>query len=290
MVRVSTMEALRDSLADTRRNRRTIGFVPTMGALHAGHASLIDRARRASDMVVTSIFVNPLQFGPSEDYTRYPRPIEDDENLARACGTDVLFTPTVSEMYPVQPTVTISAGRAAARWEGEIRPGHFDGMLTVVAKLFNMVNPHFAVFGQKDLQQVALVGMMVRDLSMTLSVIVAPTVRDEAGLAMSSRNRFLTPAEKTRALVLSRALNAARLAYRNGETDPPALEAAGMDVFRLEPEVQMDYFAVVDRQTFEPAAGGESREPVGAWAAITAARVGETRLIDNVILDETNGN
>lgn len=285
MVRVPTIADLRGSLAEARDNRTPIGFVPTMGALHGGHVSLVERARRDADLVVMSIFVNPRQFGPGEDFSRYPRPIKADERMAGACGVDVLFTPRVSEIYSVAPAVTISAGDMAARWEGEVRPGHFDGVLTVVAKLFNIVQPDFAVFGQKDLQQAELVSAMVRDLDMPLSVIVAPTVREADGLAMSSRNRFLAPADRLRALVLSRALTAATTAYRNGERDPRALEADGRAVLASEPEVSVDYFAVIDRNTFEPATG----EPTEKWAAITAARIGTTRLIDNALLGEADG-
>lgn len=284
MIRASTIADLHGSLAEARGHRVVIGFVPTMGALHRGHVSLVERARRDADLVVMSIFVNPRQFGPGEDFTRYPRPIKSDERIASECGVDVLFTPLTSQMYPAGPVVTISSGDVGARWDGKVRPGHFDGVLTVVAKLFNIVRPGFAVFGQKDLQQAALVSAMVRDIDMPLSVVVAPIVREADGLAMSSRNRFLTPVERLRALALSRALAAARSAYSDGQRDPRAIEAAGNAVLAGEPEVSVDYFAVVDRNTFESATGG----PTEKWAAITAARVGKTRLIDNVLLSQAD--
>ncbi len=285
MIRVSTVADLRGSLAESRASHSPVAFVPTMGALHAGHLSLVEHARRSADMVVMSIFVNPRQFGPNEDFSHYPRPIKNDERMAAEAGVDVLFTPLASEIYPVAQGVTISSGGTARRWEGEIRPGHFDGVLTVVAKLFNLVRPDFAVFGQKDLQQAALVSAMVRDLNMPIGIVIAPVVREPDGLAMSSRNRFLAPADREKALVLSRALAAATELFRGGERDPRALESAGRAVLAREPGVLPDYFAVVDRVTLEPA----TRDTAGDWAVITAARVGATRLIDNVLLGESDG-
>ncbi|MEO5580352.1 MAG: pantoate--beta-alanine ligase [Gemmatimonadaceae bacterium] len=284
MLRVTTVASLRGALAEARGKGSSIGFVPTMGALHRGHISLIERARRDADIVVVSIFVNPRQFGPKEDFERYPRPIEDDERIAEECGADVLFAPDVAEIYPATPIVTISAGSVASRLEGKVRPGHFDGVLTVVAKLFNIVRPEFAVFGQKDLQQAALVGAMVRDLNMPLSIVVSPTVREQDGLALSSRNRFLSSAGRQSALGLSRALAAASGAYGEGERDPGELEAAGRAVLAADQRVVVDYFTVIDRRTFEPVAGDAGEE----WAVVTAARVGTTRLIDNVLLGETS--
>jgi len=285
MIRVSTFAELRGSLTEFWSDRIPIGFVPTMGALHRGHLSLVERARRSADLVVMSIFVNPRQFGPNEDYARYPRPIEHDEKMAEDSGVDVLFTPHASEIYPIAGGVTIASGDAARRWEGEVRPGHFDGVLTVVAKLFNLVRPDFAVFGQKDLQQAALVSAMVRDLNMPLGIFIGHTVRESDGLAMSSRNRFLAPADRQRARVLSRALSAATSSFRDGERDPGAIESAGRAILDSEPEVHPDYFAVVDRRSLEPA----TRDSPGDWAVITAARVGATRLSDNALLGEPDG-
>lgn len=284
MIRVSTVADLRGSLAEASAGRTPLGFVPTMGALHRGHLSLVEHARQRADLVVMSIFVNPRQFGPNEDFARYPRPIEQDEQMAADSGVDVLFTPRASEIFPVTQGVAISSGNAARRWEGEARPGHFDGMLTVVAKLFNLVRPDFAVFGQKDLQQAALVAAMVRDLNMPLGIVIAPTVRESDGLAMSSRNRLLAPADREKARVLSRALSAATSSFRDGERDPRAIESAGRAVLAGEPAVLPDYFAVVDRTTLEPA----MRDSAGDWAVVTAARVGATRLIDNMLLGDSD--
>jgi pantoate--beta-alanine ligase len=250
-----------------------------MGALHAGHTSLVTIARNLCDAVVMSIFVNPLQFGPSEDFSRYPRPVADDDRIAEESGVDVLFRPGVEEMYPPASLVRVSGGDLAKRWEGESRPGHFDGVLTVVAKLFNIVQPDVAVFGQKDLQQASLVNALVRDLDFPMSIEVAPIIREADGLALSSRNRYLNQAEREQALVLNRALTAIRAAFIDGERDRESLESVGNAVLRNVPEARVDYLAVINTENFQrvnPVAEG--------FAAIIAARVGNTRLIDNLIL------
>jgi len=226
MLQVPTIAALEEELGRRRASSR-IAFVPTMGALHDGHLSLVECAHQHADIVVMSIFVNPRQFGPREDFARYPRPLENDERLARECGVDILFTPGLREIYPAPPTVTVSAGAMGEKWEGEVRPGHFDGVLTVVAKLFNIVRPQVAVFGQKDLQQAALVQRMVSDLNMPVSVVVADTVREPDGLAMSSRNRFLDADGRRTSLALSRALSATVEAFTSGEESPRKLEQIG---------------------------------------------------------------
>ena len=279
LVRVSGIEELRRRLAACRDDGVSVGLVPTMGALHEGHLSLVDRARSRAGIVVLSVFVNPLQFSPSEDFLRYPRPIEDDERLARDAGVDVLFTPDAADMYPDLPVVTVSGGSMATRWEGAHRPGHFDGVLTVVAKLFNIVQPDFAVFGQKDLQQAALVKALVRDLNVSVDIDVAPIIREDDGVAMSSRNRYLGAADRVRATALGRALRSARAAFRDGESEVGAIEAAGRRVLDSEPELEVDYFAVVDPSSFEPATVVTEDS-----AVIVAARVGPTRLIDNCVL------
>src|SRR6476660_1736009 len=215
--RVSGIAELRNAIAGARQNAARIGFVPTMGALHPGHLSLVDRARTESDLVVMSIFVNPLQFGPSEDFTRYPRPIETDVRLASQSGVDVLFTPRAEDMYPDGRMITVTAGEHGKEWEGAVRPGHFDGVLTVVAKLFNVVQPDVSVFGRKDLQQAALVKALVRDLDFPMTIVVAPTVREADGLALSSRNRYLSESDRADALALSKALKAASSAFESGE-------------------------------------------------------------------------
>jgi pantoate--beta-alanine ligase len=277
--RVSSIGDLRATIARSRAGGVTIGFVPTMGALHRGHLSLVERAREESDFVVISIFVNPLQFGPNEDFSRYPRPIEDDERLAADAGVDLLFTPSVDEMYPEDRIVTVTAGEISREWEGAVRPGHFDGVLTVVAKLFNLVQPDFAVFGRKDLQQAALVEAMTRDLDFPLRIVVAPTVRESDGLALSSRNRYLNESERADALVLSKALRAVSDAFDSGERSVARLEQTGQAVLDSVPRAKPDYFAIVNRATFKR----ETTARNGS-AVIVAARVGTTRLIDNIVL------
>lgn len=281
--RVSGIAELRNAIEGARRNAARIGFVPTMGALHQGHLSLVDRARAESDLIVMSIFVNPLQFGPSEDFTRYPRPIEDDERLASQSGVDILFTPGADDMYAEGRLVTVTAGEHGKEWEGAARPGHFDGVLTVVAKLFNIVQPDVSVFGRKDLQQAALVKSMVRDLDFPTTIVVAPTVREADGLALSSRNRYLSDTDRRNALSLVRSLRAAVASFDSGERDARKLEAAGHDVIDAVTEIRLDYLAVVNPKTMKQ----DTRAQRGS-AVIIAARVGSTRLIDNLILGEND--
>ena len=279
MIVCETIASVRDTLVAARARGARIGFVPTMGALHEGHLSLVERSRRDADLTAMSIFVNPLQFGPAEDLARYPRPREQDERMARDAGVDVLFRPELSEIYPRDPVVTVTAGSVGADFEGKSRPGHFDGVLTVVAKLFNIIQPDFAVFGQKDAQQCALVRAMVRDLDMPVSIVVSPIVRESDGLAMSSRNRYLSDSERAHARALSRSIMAVSESFHRGETDTRALEDVGMRTLRAEPGVEPDYLAVVDPDTFRRPSRAEQ-----GHIAIVAARVGSTRLIDNVQL------
>jgi pantoate--beta-alanine ligase len=284
---VETTAALRAELARARADAAVLGggrvaFVPTMGFLHEGHLALVDEARRRADVVVMSIFVNPLQFAPTEDLARYPRDPEGDAAKAAARGVSLLFTPTVDELYPRDPRVLVTPGAIADRWEGAVRPGHFAGVLTVVAKLFNLVRPDVAVFGRKDLQQATLVRAMVRDLDFPIELVVAPTTRDPDGLAMSSRNVYLSPDDRRRALALSRALRLVEARWEGGERDAAVLAAAGSAELRTEPDVVVDYFAVADPETLEPIVGRCER---GA-AVMVAARVGRTRLIDNVLLTQ----
>lgn len=256
-----------------------VAFVPTMGYLHEGHLSLIDRARELSDFVVLSIFVNPLQFGPSEDLDRYPRDLERDVALAEGRGVDLVFAPTVAEMYPDgEPRVAVVPGPAADRLCGASRPGHFRGVLTVVAKLFGIVQPDVSVFGQKDYQQAALIRAMAEDLDFATRIEVAPTVREPDGLAMSSRNVYLSAEERERALSLSRALGRARALYGAGEADAGVLRAALRGELSV-PGVELEYGEAVDPRTLDPV----DRAAAGTVLAV-AARVGKTRLIDNAIL------
>jgi pantoate--beta-alanine ligase len=278
---ISGIAELRLALAARRRIGERIGFVPTMGALHAGHLSLADAARARTDTVVMSIFVNPLQFGPSEDFAAYPRDLPGDLAKVNARGVDLVFTPTVDVLYPhaVGWPVRVTPRIETARWEAAVRPGHFDGVLTVVAKLFNIVQPDVAFFGQKDIQQVTLIRSMVRELDIPVELVIAPTVRETDGLAMSSRNAYLDAANRRDALALSRALGTVERAWRGGIDDSAELEGRGRAVLAGTPAVQVDYFAVVEPDRLEPVGRAEAGSVV-----IVAARVGPTRLIDNIVL------
>src|SRR6266487_538800 len=266
------------SRAERTRGRR-IGFVPTMGFLHEGHLQLVDRAKQRADHVALSIFVNPLQFGPREDFASYPRDLARDRQLAARRGIDCLFVPEVQAMYPAEPLVRIAPGPMADALEGAARPGHFAGVLTVVAKLFHIVEPDIAVFGRKDFQQAMLVRRMAADLDFGLEIDIAPTVRELDGLALSSRNRYLNADQRRSALALSRALRAVEQAWRAGEADPAALQRRGMEVLKA-PEVSAEYLALVDEE-LRPVARVDARSVV-----VIAAQVGATRLIDNVVLGE----
>jgi pantoate--beta-alanine ligase len=276
---VSSIAESRASVGEARHAGRRIGFVATMGFLHVGHLSLVDEARRRSDFVVMSIFVNPLQFGPTEDLARYPRDADGDAAKAESRGVDLLFSPRQEEMYPGPRRVDVVPRGLDARWEGAVRPGHFAGVLTVVAKLFNIVQPDVAIFGQKDIQQAALIKAMVHDLDMPIEIVVAPTAREPDGLALSSRNSYLSGDDRRRATVLSRALFAIRDAFKKGERDGTRLMAQGQRMLAAEPAVAVDYLSLVDGATLEP----DDRASDDTVAMI-AARVGGTRLIDNLIL------
>ena len=266
-----------------RRGRgERVALVPTMGFLHEGHLRLVDRAREASDVVVLSVFVNPLQFGPGEDFARYPRDLERDRALAESRGVGVLFVPTAQEMYPDEPLVRVAPGPMAEVLEGAARPGHFAGVLTVVAKLFHSVEPDLAVFGRKDFQQGVLVRQMVNDLDFPLHVEVAPTVRELEGLALSSRNTYMTTDQRRAALGLSRCLREVERAWRGGAADPVQVQRKGLEVLGA-PGVTPEYLALVDEQ-LRPV-----ERVTQTTVALVAARVGETRLIDNVILGEGVG-
>lgn len=272
---VSTIAELRSLVAAARASGGRVALVPTMGALHQGHLALVRRARERADLVVVSIFVNPLQFGPTEDLERYPRTLEADVAVLTSLGVDVVFTPTVEEVYPDGPVPTrVTAGAIGGMFEGRSRPGHFDGMLTVVTKLLNIAQPDIAVFGQKDAQQLFLVRRLVRDLNLPIEILAVPTEREPDGLALSSRNRFLGPAERVAARVLSVALAAASASAERGVD---AVVAAAQSVIMGEALVKLDYLAIVDEQTFIPV-GDDFR---GEALVLIAARVGTTRLIDN---------
>ena len=276
---VRTIADARTAVGAARARGHHVGLIPTMGALHAGHLSLVDHARSRCETVVMSIFVNPLQFGPAEDLALYPRDEAGDTARAAARGVDLVFTPSAEEMYDPQRHITVDPGALAARWEGEARPGHFAGVLTVVAKLFHIVQPDIAVFGQKDVQQATLVRAMVRELDFPLDVDIGPTVREADGLAMSSRNAFLSPDDRRNALALSRALRDVQRRYKSGESGSDVLQRAGRAMLDGATGVRTDYFALVDPITLEPASVAAADT-----LAIVAARVGTTRLIDNVVL------
>jgi len=276
---VASSPELRAATDAARQRGAGVGFVPTMGALHAGHRSLLAAARAENDLVVASVFVNPLQFGPSEDLAAYPRDRGADLAVLAAEGVDLAFLPPDDEMWPVPPDVRLAVGSLAERLEGLVRPGHLDGVATVVAKLLHLVGPSRAYFGQKDAQQLAVVRRMVADLAFPNQIVACPTVREPDGLAVSSRNAYLSPGERRRATALHRALRAGRAVFEAGERDPAAVEAAARDLLEGAPGVAPDYVALVDPVTFEPV---KQAEP-GQVMAI-AARVGRARLIDNVIL------
>ncbi len=280
MRRVRDLAELRESVTKARREGRRIGFVPTMGALHEGHLSLVRRARAECGCAVVSIFVNPLQFSPGEDFDRYPRRPEEDISLLESAGADLLYTPAPADFYPPGFSTSVEVGGVSEGGEGAARPGHFRGVATVVARLFLQVGPDVAYFGRKDLQQTAVIRRMVRDLDFPLRVEIGDTIREPDGLAMSSRNALLSSEERTRAAALSRALFHGRDRAAAGETDVRRLE----EETRRELEsagLPVDYVQVVETTSMERA------ERAGPGAALAAAvRVGKTRLLDNVLLDE----
>ncbi len=276
---VGTIGELRKRLDATRADGRSVGFVPTMGYLHDGHASLMRAARDSTDVVVTSIFVNPLQFAANEDLSAYPRDLERDSELAETAGVDLLFTPTVDEMYPFGPVLTsVSVADLSQRWEGASRPTHFAGVATVVAKLFSIVGACRAFFGDKDYQQLAIIERMVADLSIPVDVVGCPIVREADGLAMSSRNVYLDREHRLAATILRRALDAGLRAAAS-TTDPDVVMAAMRDTIATEPRAELDYVAAVDAATL-----AVPDRLVGSCRLLVAARVGAPRLIDNCAL------
>jgi len=277
MKTIATIAELRDVLDAERASGRSVGFVPTMGYLHDGHASLMRAARAETDVVVVSIFVNPLQFGPTEDLAAYPRDLERDLALAAEAGVDLVFTPSGDEMYPRPVLTSVSVAEVSAPLEGAARPTHFAGVATVVAKLFAIVGPCRAYFGAKDFQQVAVVRRMASDLSLPVEVVACPTRRELDGLAMSSRNVYLTPDERAAAPVVYTALRAGVAAITAGERDPAAVRDLMARIISAEPLAQLDYAEVVDADSFTVP------DPLGGNLRLLAAvRFGRARLIDNV--------
>ena len=278
MEEASEVAALRGWLQRARSGGRRVGLVPTMGSLHEGHLALVDEARRQAEVVVLSVFVNPLQFGPGEDFERYPRDLARDRALAEGRGVDLLFAPSVEVMYPPGAETRVVPGPAASRWEGEARPGHFAGVLTVVAKLFHLVEPAVACFGQKDIQQFTLIRKMVRDLDLPVELVMVPTVREVDGLALSSRNVYLSAEERQDAVLISAGLKAADQAWRKGERDVNALETFLKASLARSERIRVDYISTVEPDRLTPAG------TAGAGTILmVAARVGTTRLLDNMI-------
>lgn len=274
---VHTIREVRAAVAAARREGKRIGFVPTMGALHEGHASLIARAAQECGFVVVSVFVNPLQFGPNEDYDKYPRTLPDDVALAAKMGAHLVFAPAVEEMYPEPQLTFVEVEKLTEGLCGASRPGHFRGVATVVTKLFNIVTPDAAYFGQKDAQQAAVIKRMVRDLCMPVEIVVCPTVREADGLAKSSRNLYLSPEERKAATVLYRALLAAEAAIRGGERDAERVRTVMQRTIAAEPLARIDYCAVVDAESLAPVS--YIKDDV---LLAVAVYIGSTRLIDNL--------
>lgn len=280
MVIIEEIAALKTLLQAKRRMGQTIGLVPTMGYLHEGHLSLVDHAKAHADVIVMSIFVNPLQFGPNEDFERYPRDVKRDTALAERAGVDVLFMPSIREMYPQQQWVTVAVTGMSDVLCGKTRPGHFDGVATVVMKLLNIVRPDSAYFGQKDAQQVAIIRQMAVDLNLDVEIVACPIVREPSGLAMSSRNVYLSDAEREAATVLHTSLQRAALLVNAGEKDVSRILSQVTEMIQAQPRAQIDYVEVVDAATLQPV-------EVVAQTSLLALAVyfGKTRLIDNCRLE-----
>jgi len=279
MLRIQTVKAMTAWSRKVQREGVRIGFVPTMGALHDGHCALIRAARLTCDAVVVSIFVNPLQFGPLEDFDRYPRVLAKDFRLCEQEGTDALFVPRAQDLYPPEFETAVSVQRLTRRFEGLSRPGHFGGVTTVVTKLLNIVRPDQAFFGQKDYQQAVVIERLVTDLNLETEIVVRPTVRESDGLALSSRNRFLSPEERQAATVLYRALSAGRERIRAGERSVKKVEAAMTKLIWAEPLARVDYLSVA-----HPATLDEVRAVRGRVVLLLAVWIGDTRLLDNMVV------
>jgi len=274
-----TIEGMRAASRAARVAGKPIGFVPTMGALHEGHLSLVRAAKTHSDVVAASIFVNPTQFGPNEDFSKYPRTFERDCELLTKEGVALLFAPAVEEMYPVDAMTYVTVEGLSERLCGKSRPGHFRGVTTVVSKLFAIVEPDIAFFGQKDAAQVAIIRRMVRDLNIPVEIAACPIVRETDGLAMSSRNTYLDPQQRKTALVLHRSLEEVKRRFESGENNAYKLIEYGKQIFAEEPSVRLDYFEVVHTENLEPL-----EQTAGQALVAVAAYLGNTRLIDNCVL------
>lgn len=278
---VKTKSALREALKELRKGHKTVGFVPTMGFLHEGHISLVNRARQENDVVVVSIFVNPTQFGPNEDFSSYPRDLEKDSELVKVAGCDLVFAPEPEEMYPKPYATYVDVeGGLTDKLCGASRPGHFRGVATVVTKLFNLVKPTRAYFGQKDAQQVAVIQQMVKDMDMDLEIIPCPIVREADGLALSSRNTYLEAEERTQALVLSKSLFWAKEAIEQGEKSAAAIRKGMIQIIETSPKAVIDYIEIVNARTLEAI-----EVLSGEILLALAVKVGKPRLIDNMRIE-----
>ena len=279
MILLASTDEIQARALEARAAGRTIGLVPTMGALHQGHLSLVRAARRENNVVVVSLFVNPLQFAPHEDLRRYPRDLPGDQRKLEAEGVNILYLPAVEDIYPAGYQTFIQVEEVGARLDGASRPGHFRGVATVVAKLFLVTQPHRAYFGQKDAAQLAVLRRLIQDLRFPLQLIVCPIVREPDGLAMSSRNAYLSPAERSASLVLHRSLQAVQARYEAGERAGPTLAQILRDTIYAEPLARLDYAAVVDPETLLPVdvLTGPALAAIAAW-------FGQTRLVDNTLL------
>ena len=277
---VHTIPELRAAIARARQAGKSVGFVPTMGCLHEGHLSLIRRAKEETSFVAVSIFINPTQFGPNEDFSKYPRTFEDDRRGCQAAGADLIFAPTAADFYPAGASTWVDVEGVSAKLCGEFRPGHFRGVATVVAMLFNAVQADVAVFGRKDLQQLAVIRRMVRDLHMPVRILAHETVREPNGVAMSSRNRYLSTEQLAQATAIPAALAAAQALAKAGVTDAAKLRAEANDVLAAQPALKPQYCEIVDLETMAPVAS-----TAGLRCAIAiACHLGATRLIDNADL------
>ncbi|HEX7517823.1 MAG TPA: pantoate--beta-alanine ligase [Chthoniobacterales bacterium] len=275
----ATIPEARAACRDARAGRKRLGLVPTMGALHEGHLSLVRAAKAQCDAVAVSIFVNPTQFGPTEDLSKYPRQFERDCRLLEIEGVEILFAPPVEEIYPDGAVTWVWVEGLSEKLDGRSRPGHFRGVTTIVSKLFHILEPEAAFFGQKDAAQLAVIRRMVEDLNFPIEIVACPIVREPDGLAMSSRNAYLNPEERQRALVLQRSLQRAQQEFQAGERIAARLISAAKEVFAREPQVELDYFEIVDPDTLDPV------EPISQKTLVAvAAYVGSTRLIDNIVL------
>jgi len=277
---IRTISWMKEKAREARQDQRIIGLVPTMGALHCGHMALFDRAGKECAPVYASIFLNPTQFGPNEDLSKYPHPLDADLRKLTDAKVDAVFLPSAEEMYPAGFSTYVHVEGISDRLEGKSRPGHFRGVATVVLKLFEIVQPHYAYFGRKDAQQVRIIQKMVRDLDLDVHLVICPTVREPDGLALSSRNEYLSPEERKSAIVLFRALQAAQKQLLSGVTDTLELQRSMRNVLEREPRARVDYVEIVDAGTFEPL-GRVTRRSY----ALLAVRIGNTRLIDNMLIE-----